>query len=136
MSGIAKSGCFCLRSLGRVRTRSLGPVLLKEVSSAGEIPGAGAVHVTVPARSRHDMIYHRKTKEWFMVIKGRGWGVIGGRRVEFTPGVIVYMPPGVPHQMMTGSSAMEAVVIFSPPLKLKGRGADVHPVRDKVTGRH
>lgn len=67
-----------------------------------------------------------------MVIKGRGRGVIGGRRVAFKPGVIVYMPPGVPHQMMTGSSPMEALVVFSPPLKLEGRGADVHPVRDKV----
>ena len=106
----------------------MGPVRLKEVSAAGQIPGAGAVHVTVPPHSRHDMIYHRKTKEWFMVIKGRGRGVIGGRRVAFKPGVIVYMPPGVPHQMMTASSAMEALVVFTPPLRLGGAGADVHRV--------
>ncbi|MBI5246264.1 MAG: cupin domain-containing protein [Elusimicrobia bacterium] len=112
--------------LERIATRKLGPVRLKAVSQFGQLPGAAVFHVTVPPRSRHDMIFHRRTREWFMVVKGRGRGVIGRRRVKFRPGVIVFMPPGVPHQMITDASAMEAVVIFSPPLKLSGRGMDVH----------
>lgn len=122
-----KARCFCIDRLERVATQKLGPVRLKAVSTRGQIPGAAVFHVTVPPRSRHDMILHRRTREWFMVVKGRGRGVIGGRRVSFRPGVIVFMPPGVPHQMMTGSSSMEALVVFSPPLTLKGRRADVHP---------
>lgn len=118
--------CFCLDRLERLPTRTLGPVRLKAVSALGQLPGAAVFHVTVPPHSRHDMILHRRTREWFMVVKGRGRGVIGGRRVTFRPGVIVFMPPGVPHQMMTGSSSMEAVVVFSPPLKLTGRGMDIH----------
>lgn len=120
-----KRGCFCLDRLARVPVRKMGPVRLKAVSSIGQIPGAAVFHVTVPPRSRHDMILHRRTREWFMVVKGRGRGIIGGRRVTFRPGVIVFMPPGVPHQMMTGSSAMEAVVVFSPPLKFEGPRMDV-----------
>ena len=118
--------CFCMERLERIATHKLGPVRLKAVSERGQLPGASVFHVTVPPRSRHDMILHRRTREWFMVVKGRGRGIIGGRRVTFRPGVIVFMPPGVPHQMITDSVAMEAVVIFSPPLKLSGRGMDVH----------
>lgn len=119
-------GCFCLDRLARVPVQKMGPVRLKAVSALGQIPGAAVFHVTVPPRSRHEMILHRRTREWFMVVKGRGRGVIGGRRVTFRPGVIVFMPPGVPHQMMTDSASMEAVVVFSPPLKLTGRGTDVY----------
>lgn len=118
--------CFCLSRLARVPELRLGPVRLKAVSAAGQLPGSAVFHVKVPPRSRHDMIYHRRTREWFMVTKGRGRGVIGGRRVVFKPGVIVYMPPGVPHQMITDGSAMEALVVFSPPLALSGPKADVH----------
>jgi len=121
-----RPACFCLDRLERIPVHRLGPVRLKAVSALGQIPGAAVFHVTVPPRSRHDMILHRRTREWFMVIKGRGRGVIGGRRVTFRPGVVVFMPPGVPHQMMTGTCAMEAVVVFSPPLNLSGRGIDVH----------
>lgn len=118
--------CFCLDRLEKIPVHKMGPMRLKAVSALGQLPGAAVFHVAVPPHSRHDMIFHRRTREWFMVVKGRGRGVIGGRRVTFRPGVIVYMPPGVPHQMMTSSSAMEAVVVFSPPLKLSGRGIDVH----------
>lgn len=126
MKAVKTRQCFCLGRLERIPTQKLGPVRLKAISELGQLPGAAVFHVTVPPRSRHDMILHRRTREWFMVVKGRGRGVIGGRRVTFRPGVIVFMPPGVPHQMMTGSSSMEALVVFSPPLELKGRRADVH----------
>lgn len=120
--------CFCLSRLATLREQKMGPVRLKALSFAGQLPGSSVFHVRVPARSRHDMIYHRRTREWFMVTKGRGRGIIGGRRVTFKPGVIVYMPPGVPHQMMTEGEAMEALVIFSPPLALSGPKADLHRV--------
>lgn len=68
---------------------------------------------------------HLRTREWFIVIKGRGAGVIGGRRVAFRPGVMAYMPPGVVHHMSTARSAMEALVVFSPPLDTRKPGADV-----------
>ena len=115
-----------MNRLKRIPAAKMGALRLKTVSGRGQIPGTGIVHVSLPPRTSHDMIYHRKTHEWFMVIGGRGRGFIGGRRVDFKPGVIVYMPPGVPHQMTTAAESMEALVVFSPPLKLKGAGADVH----------
>jgi mannose-6-phosphate isomerase-like protein (cupin superfamily) len=128
---IRRSGCaFCLSHLKRIPAAKMGPLRLKTVSGPGQIPGAGIFHVSLPPRTSHDMIYHKKTREWFMVVSGRGRGIIGGRSVVFKPGVIVYMPPGVPHRMMTGTESMDALVVFSPPLKLKGRGADVHRAKE------
>jgi mannose-6-phosphate isomerase-like protein (cupin superfamily) len=107
----------------------MGALRLKTLSTGKQIPKTGIVHVSLPPRTRHDMLYHRRTREWFLVLKGEGRGVIGSKTVRFKPGVIVYMPPGVPHRMMTDASAMEAIVLFSPPLKLSGSGADVHFVK-------
>jgi quercetin dioxygenase-like cupin family protein len=109
----------------------MGKLQLRTLSDGMQIPKTGIVHVSLPPRTRHDMLYHRRTREWFMVLKGKGRGVIGGKKIRFSPGVVVYMPPGVPHQMITDGSKMEAVVLFAPPLKLSGKGADVHFVKNR-----
>lgn len=98
---------------------------IKELSAAGQIPGAGVVHVRLPARYTHVPLFHKRTHEWLMILKGSGRGVIGGRVVRFRPGVIVYIPPGMLHQMGTGSVPVEALAIFSPPLDARKRGADI-----------
>lgn len=60
-----------------------------------------------------------------MILSGKGQGVIGGRLVRFKPGTIVYMPPGMLHQMSTGSSRLEVLVLFSPPLDIRSKKADI-----------
>lgn len=119
-------GCACISHVSSFPSIKMGRLRLKVLAGAKQLPATGVMHVRLPPHSRHDLIYHRRTREWFMVLKGKGRGIIGGRRVAFKPGVVVYMPPGVPHQMMTDASEMEALVVFSPPLRLTGPGADIH----------
>ncbi len=99
---------------------------IRELTKAGQVPGAGIVHVRLPPRYEHVPLFHRRTKEWLMILKGTGRGKIGGRVIRFRPGVVVYMPPGTVHQMSTGSSPLEALAVFSPPMDVRKRGADVH----------
>ncbi len=113
----------------KVAPLRLGRLMLRALTAPGQIPGAQAVHVRLPAGCGHDEVVHRRTKEWFLVLRGTGRGRIDGRAVSFRPGVAVYMPPGVPHRMRAGSSALEALAIFSPPLAPGRPGADLHPVR-------
>lgn len=122
-----RARCACVGRVADFPARKLGRLSLRTLVDGAQLPGTGVMHVRLPPGSRHDPIYHRRTREWFVVLKGRGHGIIDGRRVAFRPGVVVFMPPGVTHQMCAGSSAMEALVLFSPPLKLSGRGADIHP---------
>jgi mannose-6-phosphate isomerase-like protein (cupin superfamily) len=57
--------------------------------------------------------------EFFLVLKGSGYGRVGRKRVRFAPGASVFIPPEVPHDFHTGRRALEALVIFSPPFDAK-----------------
>ena len=98
---------------------------VRPVSGRAHIPGVGVVHVTLPPRYTHQAIYHRRTREWMFILKGTGNAVLGRRIVRLRPGSIVYIPPGMMHQMSTQSSAIEALVLFSPPMSMDERRMDV-----------
>lgn len=125
MKASAETKAFRLRHLSRVAPDLMGKLRLKTLSNADEIPRIEIIHVLLPPNTRHALIRHRRTKEWFIVTKGRGTGTVGGKKIVFRPGSIVYMPPGVSHQMSTSKSPMEALAVFSPPLRLGEPRCDV-----------
>lgn len=73
-----------------------------------------ALRLRIDPHSHFPCIYHRRTAEFFHVLKGRGFGRVGTRRVRFKAGDSVYLPPRTHHDFHTGALAMEALVIFSP----------------------
>lgn len=114
--------------LRRMSSYDFARIKVTHLSDERQLPEVGVVHVRLPARYTHRTIVHRKTREWLMILKGRGEGLIGGRTVAFKPGTVVYMPPGTPHRMGTGSVPLEALVVFSPPLDARDPKADIcHP---------
>lgn len=113
-------------AVGRVPAFALSKLRVRNLTGGGEMPALSVVHVTLPPRYTHAPIEHRRTEEWFIVLKGRGQGLIGRRRVRFAPGTIVYMAPGVPHRMGTGRGPMEILAVFSPPLDARRKDADIH----------
>lgn len=98
---------------------------IRTLSRARQTPGVSVLHVVLPPKYDHVPVFHRFTREWLIILSGAGKGVIGGRLVRFKPGTIVYMPPGMPHQMSTGSSSLEVLVLFSPPLNIRSKKADI-----------
>lgn len=113
-------------AVARIPHFNLSKLRVKDLTRKGQMSALSVVHVTLPPRYTHAPIEHRRTEEWFIVLKGRGQGLIGRRRVRFEPGVVVYMPPGVPHQMGTGARSMEILAVFSPPLDARRKDADIH----------
>lgn len=103
----------------------LSELAVKNLTGRGQMAGLSVVHVKLPPRYSHPPIVHRKTEEWFLVLDGRGHGLIGSRRVEFRPGRVVYMPAGVPHAMSTGAGPLEILAVFSPPLDARKKNADI-----------
>lgn len=73
-----------------------------------------ALRLRIDPNSHFPCIYHQRTAEFFHVLKGRGYGRVGKRRVRFKAGDSLYLPPRTHHDFHTGSSSMEALVIFSP----------------------
>lgn len=98
---------------------------IRYLADPSHLPKISVVHVTLPPRYRHPPLCHRRTHEWMMILRGSGKGIVDGRVVRFKPGTILYMAPGVMHQMGTVSTSLEAVVIFSPPLDIKGPKPDI-----------
>ena len=118
-------------SLGRIPSFPLSRITAKNLTSARQMPGLSVVHVELPPRYTHAPIIHKRTEEWFIVLKGRGHGVIGARRVQFLPGTVVYMPAGVPHQMSADGGALEILAVFSPPLDARRKDADICVLPDR-----
>lgn len=113
-------------TVDRIPHFSLSKLRIKNLTRKRQMSSLSVVHVTLPPRYTHAPIEHRRTEEWFVVLKGRGQGLIGRRKVSFEPGTVVYMPPGVPHQMGTGARSMEILAVFSPSLDARRKDADIH----------
>lgn len=99
--------------LSREEARSFKGLHLYHLSPAGKGPFS-ALRIVIDPHSHFPVIYHRDTAEFFYVLKGRGYGRVNRRQVRFKAGDSVYMKPGTLHDFHTGSSPMEALVIFSP----------------------
>ncbi len=121
-----RHGRVRVSGVDRIPHFNLSKLKVKDLLHKGQMPSVSVVHVTLPPRYTHAPILHKKTDEWFLVLKGRGSGMIGRKRVRFSPGTLVYMPAGVPHQMGTGSGALEILALFSPPLDARRKDADIH----------
>lgn len=79
--------------------------------------GAGpfsALRITVAPHAHLPAIHHERMWEFFFVLKGAGYGRVGGGRVRFKAGSHVFIPPRVAHDFHAGASGLEALVIFSP----------------------
>lgn len=111
--------------VSKARRHIFSKLQVRPISGPRHIPNVGVVHVRLPPRYEHQAIFHRKTREWIFILRGSGKGVIGGRSIRLRPGTILYIPPKMPHQMSTGSSAIEALVLFSPPMSLNAKKMDV-----------
>lgn len=88
--------------------------------------GISAFHVALPATYRHGLLCHRKTDEWFYVLRGQTRIVVRGRAKTLRPGSFAYMGPGVPHQVSAGRNGAEVLVLFSPPMNMNR--PDVEPL--------
>ena len=123
----AKGG-MAVAQLCKIPSFKFVELKIKELSRGEHIPGVSIAHVSLPPNYEHVPIFHAKTHEWMFILRGAGKGKVGGKLVRFRPGAMLYMAPGVLHQMSTGDSALDVLVLFSPPLHVDEKGADIcHP---------
>jgi quercetin dioxygenase-like cupin family protein len=72
-----------------------------------EFPGG-----TLAASHTHDT-----QEEILYVLSGEGAILSTGQEIRFEPGVAVFIPPGLPHQIrVDGEQALKVVTVFSPPV--------------------
>ncbi|NLE77908.1 MAG: cupin domain-containing protein [Chloroflexi bacterium] len=62
---------------------------------------------------------HTTETEIFYCLKGAGKIRVGAEEFIFTPGTVVYGPPGLEHQIFSGPDGrMEFLAIFNPPVEM------------------
>lgn len=67
------------------------------------------LHVTsIRDSAKH---YHKLTAETYFILEGEGWMELGDQTVRLEPGLVVYIPTGVPHR---GWGDFRAVIVGVP----------------------
>lgn len=60
---------------------------------------------------------HPTEEEMLYILSGQGAILAGEQELRLEPGVAVYIPPGLPHQIRAdGEEALKLVTLFSPPV--------------------
>jgi mannose-6-phosphate isomerase-like protein (cupin superfamily) len=84
----------------------------------GAIPlGSGSEYSAVVARVT-DLLpghLHRERTEVVVVLAGSGKITVGGTKSALAPGTVVYIPPGVYHDVTPGPGGVDAVIVRIPP---------------------
>ena len=102
----------------------LGPNENIKMTTVGQ--GQGVSHHIVQIRDRESPHMHRAHDGTVVMISGRGFLMMGDKRIDLSAGDIVYIPRGAAHfYVNTGMEPTIAFVVFSPPFD----GKDNVPVK-------
>lgn len=75
--------------------------------------------VEFPAGALAPAQTHPQQEEIIYVLAGEGAVLTGGDELRLIPGVGVFIPPGVPHQIrVCGEHSLKLITVFSPPTDL------------------
>ncbi len=92
----------------------LGPNENFKIISLGQ--GQAMSHHVVQIRDREAPHVHKAHDSTVMLISGRGYLMLSDKRIELSPGDIVYIPRGAIHYYVnSGVDPTIAFVVFSPP---------------------
>jgi mannose-6-phosphate isomerase-like protein (cupin superfamily) len=103
--------------LEKVRTRRFGALEVQELLGKQGRPFS-VLRIRMKPGSRAPELYHARTSEFFLVLKGSSSGMVGGRRRVFRAGDFVYLPPGTIHEFRAGPRGVELLDVFCPRLRL------------------
>lgn len=83
--------------------------------TAGDTDGAYEVcEERCPAGFKSRPHMHTQNHETFFVIRGSATFKLGDKVEEGTPGDLIHIPPGVPHQMVAGDDGVSVLMVYSP----------------------
>ncbi len=68
---------------------------IRPLIEAADEAAAEVHHVEIDHAKLH---YHKQTDEVYYVIDGQGTMILDGEEIELHPGIVIYVPRGVPHK--------------------------------------
>lgn len=102
----------------RVKARSFGALLVRALLDRPEVGRFSVLHIELKPGTGAPELYHRKTEEFFLVLRGSAVGRIGGRTRRFRAGDFCFLPAGCLHRFEAGPEGVEILDVFAPRLDL------------------
>lgn len=99
--------------------RRFGVLRLKSLFQKAGLGQVSIFHVSLPAGARAPALYHRKTHEFFFLLRGEVRGRIDGKACRFRSGDFCFLPAGAVHEFQAGISGAQTLDVFFPGLDLK-----------------
>ena len=118
-----------IKALKEIPSKKLGKMRMRLLPLAGKKFPVSVLHEELPAASETPALYHRKTDEYAIVLRGEATAYLDGRSFKIRKGSLFHIPAGAVHSFKTGRFSIEALSVFSPPLRPEA--PDVHFVQDK-----
>ncbi len=104
---------------GKGSMRPLGPLLIESVATGRGRNSFSVFRVMIKPGESHPPIWHAKTTEFFLVMKGSALARVNGRKRRMKKGDFASLAPGAVHAFKAGPSGVEALVVFIPALDLR-----------------
>ena len=105
-------------SLRGRRAKRFGALYIKALFEDARRGRLSVLHVRLKPGAAAPALYHRRTDEFFFVLKGSVSGRIGGRRRRFKAGDFCFLPAGTVHEFKAGPRGLETLDVFFPRLSL------------------
>lgn len=102
-----------------IAPQHFGVLQLKPLFQKKNMRQISVFHISLKAGSSVPALYHRKTHEFFFVLKGNVTGRIGNKTYRFRAGDYCFLPAGSIHGFHVGKSAAQTLEVFFPRLDLR-----------------
>lgn len=104
--------------LGAGVSRAYGTLDIEFLLDGGRRGALTAMRVGMKPRDSHPPLWHAKTSEFFLVLRGDMRAKIGGRTATLRKGHYAHLPPGTPHEFRAGKRGVEVLSVFTPALDM------------------
>lgn len=103
--------------LSRVAVRRFGALRVQQLAGRKGQPFSVLRIRMAPGASAPEL-FHARTHEFFLILKGSSTGLVGGRHRVFRAGDCAYLPAGTLHEFRAGPRGVELLDVFCPRLDL------------------
>ncbi|MBI4423533.1 MAG: cupin domain-containing protein [Elusimicrobia bacterium] len=105
--------------LGGSAQRAYGPLGVEFLLDEPRLAPISVLRVFLKPGDSHPPIFHARTTEFFLVLRGENAARINGRLRRMKAGEFAFLPPGTVHEFRAGARGVEVLVIFGPAMDFR-----------------
>lgn len=80
-------------------------------------PGMAVDYVAVPKGKHVRLHIHKKAQQLVIIMSGEGEGYLGKEKIKLVKGLVLRIPPAIPHSFHATEADLEMLAIQTPPIQ-------------------